>query len=649
MTSFAISAHDNTLHPTEKPQSPLNANKNNLLGRIIKDPMRTPLPPAPWYQTEKVMNAVGVAFIVLGSLTAAINIAAIVAGSLGALAGGASLAVAASYGLAASVSAIAAGIFLYNRSYWNDQAFVDRMAEKIQQMSFDEIISTFGWSRLEKRQLISPKKLADKFIAKVETAKMDYLSACQLFKDKIEKYKFIEWQHLRPLLMREISAHKMDIETFRNRYDNQPLKEGVITVDDPWYKNTLLDGIHGQSYAFIKDNFQQEIQNQYLTKEMLREEIFSQYALGSVEDFLVKQGGQANFWLIFTDNIMEINEVAADLNRQVQDIPVSQIVEKFGWEVFKTNMLLGYSFRNKFLKEEHTKPFSQVLNEFGGMQTGWNILNYNIVAPHHLKANALEEIRQKKMPFEEILSSFSIKIFTRGIIGGEDLEVRTAFIDLVKRTPFSALWDTYGEFLTSCHILPEHAPIFIKDLVQKKQEADKKCETEILEHQKNYDEAVAYAHIQKTRELAHIQQRLEEANTALSQENDRFAQEQEKLQQVVSKHKEALKRMLESSKSPKAEAEGKLRTELSEAEAALQKSQQDHLSTMERLNRQLQMEETACDFSRRMATINHEESICHFQQMKNSHNQASTDIKNAVYKVMNAQFLTYCTTSLGIS
>lgn len=493
-------------------------------GKKVVDAKRLPLPEAKWHQKERVMRIVGVAMIALGCLGMLAGAGLLVAGSLSMPAAGIGLAAAAALGLSASFGALTAGIKLLKREYWQDPAFVDAIAEKIQEWTFDEIIHKYGWERTSKQHFISKEKLTEKFLDKIERDSLNYLAVCQSYEHEIRQYQFIDWKSLHPLLMREIETGKMNFDAFKNRYGNQPLVDGVMVTNDPWYVAETLKGIKDKSYAQIKSDFKLEIARGIVSEEVITRELQRQYkSQPSVEAFMQQQGGLSGFWQIINDGVIDPCYFTKDLMQQTKGVPVSTIVKTFGWNIFSTvGMLSGQDFSARFLRDEQQTPFSQILQKFGGQEKGWNIFAFGLIKPAQLKQNALKEIRDNQMTFEQIIANYSWKAFSMKILHGNDAEVRKAFIDLAGKTNFCTLWDTYNDYIAAYNLLPSLSLVSIAELAKRKHYNDYIFSNEIQSHQQIYENSVKHALFQKNRDIENSQKNIDQLDVFIQNEHRRF-------------------------------------------------------------------------------------------------------------------------------
>jgi hypothetical protein len=472
------------------------------------DPERIPLKKAPaWYEIENSMKTTGIALTTIGTIGTVACAGAICA--VAAVPVGIGLC---ATGIFASIGAIATGVFLNKKDYWEDPNFVDKIAAKVQSLSFDNIILTYGWEKTCEYHFISKTLLAQKFFDSMQSRKMSYKSIVGEYGSQITKFKFIEWQSLKPFLACEIMAAGMDIATVKRTYGEQPLLDGVFKADDSLLRGKIVEGIKNKSYAAIKQEFSFELNQKALTTSDIANELRRQYTQAtSFAVFMQNQGGNQSVWNIISDKILPAAHFTLDIMNQTQSMSVSDFIKTFGWNVFETGTVSGTDFQHRFLNEESKTPFSQII-----ARHGWSIFRYNLAEPRHFKANALGEIKNNNMSFEQIVNVFTWKAFTWGVLDGSDKSVRNAFIDVAGRKAFCDLWDIYSTKITDLHLLSDATLAVVQELYQRKKKAETAHSNDIYKIKSEYDATVSKAASQKSSVINEAERRVDAIKNQIS-------------------------------------------------------------------------------------------------------------------------------------
>lgn len=506
-----------------------------LQKRMVIDPKRIPLPAAKFYQQEQIMRIVDAAATAFGFLGVMVSIGVLLTCSPGVACANAVA------GLVCSIALLTFGMLPVKKEYWHDQQFVDRVAEKVQNQPFDKIIAQYGWTRTSQNHFISKDRLTEKFLEKIQQEGLNYLAVHHQFGEMIRQYKFIDWSRLRPLLMKEIEALEMSIETFKKRYGNQPLIDGVFDANDSWYTQETAKGIKNKNYAAIKESFALELERGIISKEAITKALMAQYATqSSVEAFMYLQGGKDSFWKIIHDGILEASFFSNDLTEETTEMTVAEIIGKFDWRVFESGMLLGPNYRERFHKNEKETPFSQIIKKFGGMDQAWNLFNLGLAEPKILRPNALKEIAHQKLNFEQIISTYTWKAFVMGILAGSDPDIRNAFIKLAKQKNFCPLWDSYNQSILTHHLLPAATENLVTDLAQRKLLAEKSFDDEMQKHRAVYEMSIQQALANKDSEINHAQSSINQLKGLITTENARFAHEKSSIEIKIREQRQQL-------------------------------------------------------------------------------------------------------------
>lgn len=402
------------------------------------------LPKAPWYQTERVMKAVGKAFLALSALVLIASVIACNHLSIQILVSSCII----------GKCLIDLGFKLNKKNYWNDPIVLEREAEKVKTMTFVDIIKTYDWEIACNQTLLSKKDLSKKFFEHIEKDLLSFSTLLSSYRDAITKYNFIEWRELYPLLMDEVKGQNMDLYAFRSKYATMPLRKGILLPTDPWYKDALQKSIKDNSYQDIKRKYSFEIDIQLLTPEMIQNELFAQAKqCSSFTEFFQKQGGKNAFWKIVQDNVIDAKSLTEVLYLEATKMTTAEFIETFGWELYKFNVLDAKEAKAKFLEDITLKPLSEVLNEIG-LEKSWEMFDYHFAKPSDLTVAALKEIADKSMDFKAIIETFGWKIFQYEVLTGAESEVAEAFRKTIAKTDLPTFWNEYGKQITKYHNLP---------------------------------------------------------------------------------------------------------------------------------------------------------------------------------------------------
>jgi hypothetical protein len=146
---------------------------------------------------------------------------------------------------------VASGIWLLKRPYWNDQAYVDEQSLRLAKMSFDEIVASYGWEKIDQEHLISKTALKKKFIEQIGA--MDYSSIVKKYGKEIRAHGFISWKELQQKLHDE--SRGISARAFKEKYGDQPLADGVVDANDTLYSEMVKSAITTMPYEQIAREF----------------------------------------------------------------------------------------------------------------------------------------------------------------------------------------------------------------------------------------------------------------------------------------------------------------------------------------------------------------------------------------------------------
>jgi len=537
------------------------AANGRLNGKKVVDPNRIPLPPAKLYEKERIMRIAGAALILIGAIGIAAGASLLVAACVHiAIPTGILLAAASVVTLAVSLALIFKGNNWVKQEYWKDQAFVDRIAERTEKQSFYEIIHRYGWERTCQYHFISKEKLTSKFLEYVQNEKMSYKVVCERFAEDIRKYEFIDWSALRPILMQEVKAVNSNIEEFKQQYGEQPLVDGVVSKNDPWFENVVLEGIKGLNYACIKQQFPLEIKKEIISQDQIAAEMRAQYDQSvSLEDFMKKQGGKKLFWNIFEDQILEPSYFREDLLKQTEDMHVHKIIETFGWEIFSRGMVAGSDFKLRFKREENKTLFSELKLKYS--PNVWDIVNYGLIERQLVKPNILREVVKSKMTFEGIIANYSWKIFSLKIVNGRDHEIRERFMQLAKISNFRVFWSLYEHPMNAYQLLSPPALDIVKACKQRWQEADIRYKKSSEQAQVDHEQSIIRSETQRNNKIKEAKSVLDGVKEQIRNYNLSYTQAKEVFENRIKNiHKDL--RILRNKPNPADSDERRLESEI---------------------------------------------------------------------------------------
>lgn len=292
------------------------------------DSQRIPLPQAAkGLQNQKVMGITAVVLLVLGTLGVLLGASAIAGGSFGMAIGAFPMGGLIALGVCltiASIASISLGIHFLKRPYWEDQTYVDAQAEKAKGMTFDQIVKTFGWGRIQTQHIISFSALKEKFLQRI--AAIDYRMVIQQYGHLIQTKAFIQWKDLKEKLKNE--AENMTASGFNQVYGNQPLEKGVIDPTDNWYQGMIL-------------------------AEISRENL-------SLMQILTRFG-----WIIFEYKVIQGSHFRELFLREVQDQPLERILNQYSWKILDYGVVKPLDLHPLALKAcEEIKNLEEFLNQF---------------------------------------------------------------------------------------------------------------------------------------------------------------------------------------------------------------------------------------------------------------------------------------------
>ncbi len=490
------------------------------------DPDRALLPSKPsWHENERNMRITGIALIAIGAVGAALSVAAIAFGamgvSLGALPAGGLIGVGVG-GIALSIAAIAKGIFLLNKSYWNDQSYVDKQSFQAMKMSFDDIVKTYDWEHINSGNLLSNKALKAKFFEKIEH--MEYASIIEQHRQQILEHKFISFKELKPKLILE--AKNLTDRSFKEKYGDQPLVDAVLGKEDAFYVAMIRRAIASLPYHTICQDYAVELSKNIISKEDITAVISDQCAGKSFSTIFEAQG-KDHFWQIIQDQILP-PEHFKELVLQ-EELTVAELLERFGWNLFTLRILQGRDVRQKLLIEIKDLSFSQIIERYS-----WKAVDEALLLQKDLTPLAAAECEQIRT-FEEIYTRFGENVFKKHILSSKDLIIQSRIKDLCQRMAFCTMIDSYKDILIPYNLLPYN----VDELIKEKEATDQRLKTRKTNAERAATESAKAAFTAKDANISSSLKLKQSARKAINAENIAHTQHAARIQGQIDQEDQA--------------------------------------------------------------------------------------------------------------
>ncbi len=595
------------------------------------DPERVLLSNSPsWHENERNMKITGVALIAIGAACALLGVASLVVGAMGISVGAlpaAGLIGVGVGGIALSIAAVATGIFLLNKSYWNDQSYVDKQSFHAMKMSFDDVVNTYGWEHISSGHLLSNKAIRTKFFDKIE--QLDYTSIIDQHRQQILEHRFISFSELKPKLIQE--AQNLTASTFKATYGDQPLIDGVLTQEDDFFVAMIKRAIGDLPYHTIAKDYKVEREKNIITSQDIAHAIRTQCANKSFFTIYQEQGSEL-FWNILEDDILPpefFKEAVLQEESSVHDL-----LERYSWKLFSHRIVKGQDLRQKFLLEIQNLTFSQIIERYS-----WQVIDTELATRQDLAPYALREC-EGIATFEQIVERFGNNLFTKWIVTAQDPIIQTKVRSLCERIPFCTLMDTYKDILVPYALIPYN----IHALVAEKNALDARLQTKRREAEQAYEECYRVARAAKKASLASSFQIKQSARVAITNENNTYSQNLSRIQGQIDQERKAHRRTIKAlqSQNPPANCDAE-NNRHSDAIKSL-----DHTRRQEKRRHDLQIiylldnKRSASRFYREQVLA--QEALCNTlisqaEQAKRNHLSTAESLHDLERKALNARFL----------
>lgn len=487
------------------------------------DPDRIPLPnKATGFKSERNMKITGVAMIAIGATGAITSAASIVAGIMGMSVGFLPAGVLIGVGigsLAASISSVATGVFLLKKGYWEDQTFVDKKSLDALNMSFDDVVKSFGWKHITSQHLISNKALRKKFFEKIDL--LDYNTVVRSHGHEIREHGFIGWNELKSKLIQEAST--INAESFKQRYGDQPLRDGVVDAKDDFYTTMMKNGIKDLPYHKIVTDFAEERSKKVLTNDFIAEVLKEQMKNKTFFSFFNAQGRQAT-WMILKDGILPLSFFTEHVSNEIKGerLSVRQILQRYGWEVFELKILQANEFREQLLQEVKGHLLSQIIANYG-----WKVLDLQMATNEDLHPHAVAECHTLPT-FERVIEKFGSEVFERRILTSNDEVIKEHVRALHRRMPFCEMIDRYARVLIGHQLLTQNSEI--QSLLRDKDLSDQKLAKKNSEADQSYTQSESQAAQARDAAIQNSQQTLDAAKKAIETERTNHRNNQNQIE-----------------------------------------------------------------------------------------------------------------------